>query len=47
LTTKQYVKLSLEGGTLFENPLDTIEASDQLQSWLDWLCLVGEKLEAL
>ena len=47
LSTKQYVKLSLEGETLFENPLDTIEASDQLQSWLDWLCLVGEKLEAL
>jgi hypothetical protein len=47
LTTKQYVKLSLDGEMLIENPLDTIEASDQIQSWLDWLCTVGEKLEAL
>lgn len=47
LTTKQYVKLSLENDILYENPLDKIEASYQLSSWADWLCIVAEKLENL
>ncbi len=47
LTTKQYVKLTLENETLSESPLDVIMESDRLLNLANWLCSVGETLEAL
>jgi hypothetical protein len=45
--TPHYVKLTLEGETLHESPLDEIKDSGRLLMLANWLCSTAETLEAL